>query len=168
MSLLGASWTAGSLRAMTAGSAASVAYYETTGWRGVMETEQGSALPEVFASVAGGVYPMYFVFAWVGQFAGGQAALLTSSHSGRVSGLALKKNKARALLVANHTPEEQTVTIQGINGGASICRLDETNVEAAMRSPEDYLSGTGESVQAEQTSLSVHLLPYGLVFIDLH
>ena len=167
MSLLGAGWTAGSLRAMTAGGAASVTYYETTGWRGVMETERGSALPEVFTSVAGGVYPLYFVFAFVGQFAGGQASLLTSSHSGQVSGLALKKNEARGLLVANHSPEEQTITIQGINGSASVRRLDETNVEAAMRSPEDYLSATGESLQAEQSNLIVHLLPFGLAFIDL-
>ena len=41
----------------------SATYYETTGWRGVMETAQGSPLPELFPSLPGGVFPLYHVFA---------------------------------------------------------------------------------------------------------
>ena len=38
MSLFGAGWTLGSIAAMAAGGADSATYYETIGWRGVMET----------------------------------------------------------------------------------------------------------------------------------
>ena len=45
LSLFGAGWTLGSLRAVVSSGALSVTYYETTGWRGVMEQAGGSPLP---------------------------------------------------------------------------------------------------------------------------
>ena len=43
----------------------SVTFYETVGWRGLIEREAGSPLPEKFPSVAGGVFPAYYIFRWV-------------------------------------------------------------------------------------------------------
>ena len=63
MSLLGAGWTLGSIKYLADGGAASATYYETTGWRGVMETEQGSPLPRRFRSEPGMVFPLYHVLA---------------------------------------------------------------------------------------------------------
>ena len=45
MSLFGANWTLGSIKYLSESGASSVTYYETTGWRGVMETTSGSPLP---------------------------------------------------------------------------------------------------------------------------
>ena len=42
MSLFAAAWTLGSIKYLAESGASSVTYYETTGWRGVMETEAGS------------------------------------------------------------------------------------------------------------------------------
>ncbi len=50
MSLFGAAWTLGSLKYLCESETHSLTYYETTGWRGVMETELGSHLPEKFFS----------------------------------------------------------------------------------------------------------------------
>jgi hypothetical protein len=48
MSLFGAGWTLASMKYLAESGCASVTYYETTGWRGVMETARGSALPDQF------------------------------------------------------------------------------------------------------------------------
>ncbi len=42
MSLFGAGWTVGSLKYLAGSDVQSLTYFETTGWRGVMETEAGS------------------------------------------------------------------------------------------------------------------------------
>ena len=72
MSLFGAGWTAGSLKYLCASGAASLTYYETSGWRGVMELASGAPLPERFRSLPGGVFPLYHVLADIGEFAGGE------------------------------------------------------------------------------------------------
>lgn len=66
MSLFGAGWTALSLKYLGLSGLASATYYETSGWRGVMERAGGSAVPEVFQSLAGAVFPLYHVLAAVG------------------------------------------------------------------------------------------------------
>ncbi|HVF26601.1 MAG TPA: hypothetical protein VM943_00070, partial [Pyrinomonadaceae bacterium] len=71
MSLFGAAWTIGSLKQVAEGGVYSATYYETSGWRGVMETTEGSPLPEKFRSLPGAVFPLYHVFADFGEFAGG-------------------------------------------------------------------------------------------------
>ena len=44
-SLFGAAWTAGSLKYVAETGASSVTYYETTGWRGVLERTSGLRAP---------------------------------------------------------------------------------------------------------------------------
>jgi hypothetical protein len=80
MSLFGAGWTVGSLKYLCESETHSLTYYETTGWRGVMETEYGSPVPEKFYSLRGAVFPLYHVFADIGEFAGGQIMTTSSSN----------------------------------------------------------------------------------------
>ncbi len=53
MALFGAGWTLGSIKYLSESSASRVTYYETTGWRGVMETATGSPMPDKFPSRRG-------------------------------------------------------------------------------------------------------------------
>ena len=76
---------------MVAGGVESVTYYETTGWRGVMEREAGSPAPQAFPSQSGDIFPLYHILADVGEFAGGQAAALEASDGLKLSGLALPR-----------------------------------------------------------------------------
>ena len=59
MSLFGAGWTLGSIKNLAQSGASSLTYYETTGWRGVMETERGCPIPEKFRSLPGTIFPLY-------------------------------------------------------------------------------------------------------------
>ena len=54
MSLFGAAWTLGSVKYLAESQVASVTYYETGGWRGVLEIEAGSPAPRQFRSIPGG------------------------------------------------------------------------------------------------------------------
>ncbi len=166
MSLFGAGWTLGSLKYLAeCGEVASVTYYETTGWRGVMETAQGSALPAQFRSIAGGVFPVYHLLAAVGEFVGGTVRQGTSSEPLHVDGLVLAKDQRTRILLANFTAQAQQVTLHGVTGNVQARILDETNVAAAMEAPEAFATQPSEVLAADAPVLT--LRPFALAVLDI-
>ncbi|HWP47034.1 MAG TPA: hypothetical protein VNM22_07700 [Candidatus Limnocylindrales bacterium] len=165
-SLFGACWTTGSLKYLLEEGIYSVTYYETTGWRGVMETEQGSPLPEKFPSRPGTVFPLYHVLADVGQFIGGTVIPTRSSDILRANGLGLRKNGHTRFIVMNLSPVPEQVTVAGLPSRVWIRPLDEQNVEQAMQEPETFYQENGKEVGTEEGHLKFEMLPYGLVRID--
>ena len=71
-SLFGAAWTVGSIKALAEIGAASVTYFETTGWKGIVERDEGSPMPDRFPSTPGSVFPLYHVFADVADWKEGE------------------------------------------------------------------------------------------------
>ena len=166
MSLFGAGWTLGSIKYLSESGASSVTYHETSGWRGVMETANGSPLPEKFRSLPGAVFPLYHVLADVGEFAGGEVLVSKSSDPLKVEGISLRKNGKTRTLLANLTPDSQKVRAQNLAAPVRVRLLDETNAQAAMSSPEAFRSGTGEPVRTAEGILALNLLPYAIAQID--
>jgi hypothetical protein len=166
MSLFGAGWTVGCLKHLAESGVASTTFYETTGWRGVMETESGSPMPDRFRALPGSVFPIYHVLADVGEFAGGEVMPLASSDMLKVDGLALWQGERRRMLLANFTGRPQSVTIHLQGEQIRVRTLDETTAEAAMRSPEAFRARADEVRQAPNGRLSLELLPYAVVRID--
>ena len=166
MSLFGAGWTLGSIKYLSESGASSVTYYETTGWRGVMETAGGSPLPEKFRSLPSTVFPLYHVFADVGEFAGGEVLVSKSSDPLKVEGIVLRKNGKTRTLLANLTSDSQQVRVGDLTGTVRVRHLDETNAQTAMASPEAFRAETGELVQTAEGSLELNLLPYAIAQID--
>ncbi len=166
MSLFTAGWTAGSVKYMAASGAHRVTYYETTGWRGVMEIEAGAPAPEKFRSIPGSVFPLYHVLADAGDFAGGQVVSTTSSDALKVDGLALRKDGQTRVLLANMSPDPQQVSVQNLGQDVRVRHLNETNVEAAMASPEEFRAEEGDAVRTTGGTLELNLLPYAVVRID--
>src|SRR5262249_17967043 len=103
LSLFGAGWTLGSIaRLAGTGFVHSLTYYETSGWRGVMETEAGSPFPAGFPSEPGAVFPLYHVFADIAEFGARQLYSTHSSHPLLADGLTLVDAAGRRrVLVAN-------------------------------------------------------------------
>jgi len=167
MSLFGAVWTAGSLKYLAESGPHSVTYYETTGWRGVMEIEAGAPAPEKFRSIPGSVFPLYHMLADVGEFAGGEIIPTTSSDALKVDGLALRKDGQTRVLLANLSSETQQASVQNLSQDVRVRQLNETNAEAAMSSPEDFRAEEGEAKQTLEGTLELSLLPYAIVCIDL-
>lgn len=166
MSLFGAGWTAGSLKYVSESGVYSVTYYETSGWRGVMETEGGSPLPEKFRSLPGSVFPLYHVLADVGEFAGGEIVPTTSSNTLQVDGLALRKDGKTRVILANLSAEPQQAMVQNLNERVRVRHLNEINAEEAMLSPEAFRAGEGELLQTSGGALELSLLPYAIARVD--
>lgn len=168
MSLFGAAWTLGSIRQLAqSGEVASLTYFETTGWRGVMERSNGSPLPAKFQSIAGGVFPLYHVFADVGEFVGGEVLSVQISDSLQIEALALRKAGRTRLLLANMSGKTQRITLQNLPvDSVQIRFLDERNVEQAMRSPGAFRQRIGRTRTVRNGTLEVELLPYALARID--
>lgn len=166
MSLLGAAWTVGSLKYLTESGAASVTYFETTGWRGVLDREEGSADP--FPSIPGGAFPMAHTFTWFCGMQDGEMLVTRSSRHLSVDGFALLRGKWVRFLIANLTGMPQTVLVNcpGLEGSVRIEPLDEETVEQAVTEPRGFRSR--KDIQNSDTTggmFSVEMKPYAVLCV---
>jgi D-apionolactonase len=163
LSLFGAAWTLGALKRLAESAATSITCFETTGWRGVMETETGSPLPQQFPSLAGAVFPLYHVLADVAEFAGGEILCVQSGDPLKVEAILLERGERQSLVLANLTPETQIATLADIENTARLRRLNEQNVEAAMCEPETFRR---QYVLDKLPSGHIELSPFEIVRLD--
>lgn len=168
MSLAGAGWTLGSLQALAESGVDFVTYYETTGWRGVMESEAGSKMPGRFPSTPGAVFPLYHVLADAADFAGGQVVPTRSGAPLKIAAMTLRRGSKSRILVANLGPDPQYARIVGSGLGPSvrIRRLDEHSYAEATSSPEAYRKSGGQPVTLRSDAIELGLLPFEYVSID--
>jgi hypothetical protein len=164
MSLFGAGWTLGSLGYLAGSGAERITYFETTGWRGVIETEKGSGLEDKFPSVPGGVFPLYHVFADLAPFAAkGRVISSDVDDPLRVSALVLRLGSRWRILLANHTHEVCPVRLSGLPRatGGVVRRINAESAMAAMSNPEAFRRPV---LRAPMPQV---LAPYEIVTIDL-
>jgi hypothetical protein len=160
--LFAAGWTLGSIAALAKGGAYSVTYYETIGWRGIMETEAGTLLPEKFPSAAGCVFPVYHVLADLGQSAGSHVLPLEAADPLKIQGLAVGSERAETLWVANMTEQPQTVILPG---GPSkdmirfrVRLLDQASLAEATSAPERFRAQEGSPLEGARLELPPHAM----------
>lgn len=166
MSLLGAAWTVGSIKYLAESGADSLTYFETTGWRGVMETEAGSPLPQHFPSSPGMIFPMYHVFADLGEWKRGELIGSRSSNTLRVDGLVVRSAGSVHILLANLTPGDQAVTIEPISSPqVSLRRLNVETARDAMFDPERFRSNW-TAVDVTDGKLRLELDPYETIRVE--
>jgi hypothetical protein len=167
MSLFGAVWTLASLKAIAQSGAASVTYFETVGWLGVMERDEGSPAPSQFRSIPGGVFPLYHVFAAVGEYGGGEVLPCESSAPLSIAGLVLRKQNQLGILLANLQPAVQEITLEGApDGEYKHRRLDASTAISAMKQPEAFVAERSERVPLKNSGPRITLPPYGMVFLS--
>jgi hypothetical protein len=169
LSLFGAGWTLGSIAKLSAtGFVHSLTYYETTAWRGLMETDPASPLPAEFPSEPGVVFPMYHVFADLAEFGGRQIYPTHSTHPLMAEGLTLFDAQGRRrVLVANFSSDPIDLKIKSGTCSARIRYLDETTAESAVRRPEEFRQMAGERQQSTAGKIEIKLLPFALARVDL-
>ncbi len=166
-SLLGAGWTMGSLKYLAeSGEISSITYYETSGWRGVMEREQGPPSPERFPSWPGAVFPLYHLLADVGEFVVGTIVPIRASEPLQVDGLLLHQDKRRRLLVANFTAEQLRVELTELGDTVQVRLLDETTAEVALRTPETFRAAPPTLMTAINGELTLVMRPYAYARLD--
>ena len=167
MSLFGASWTLGSIARMApCAQIHSLTYFETTGWTGIMEGENGCALPELFPSIPGSVFPVYHLLADLADC--NRLYPTHSSHPLQLEAITLLDSKnRRRILVANLLGETQEIKIKTGTCQARVRYLDETTAMEAMQSPETFRSREGDLLESAAGKLSLNLLPCALARVDI-
>ena len=165
MSLLGAGWLTGSLRALAEAGAASVTWFETTGWRGVMEVEPGAPLPDQFPSVPGTVFPMYHVLRAAADFQGGSHGIgllwpVALSQPLAVQAAVLESGPRQRWIIANVTGAPQSVSLP-VSGTLRL--LDSAAAAAAGTDPESFWSIPNAPVAEGALVLPA----WSLAFIDV-
>ena len=111
-----AAWTLGSVKTLSEAGALRATYYEMIGWKGVMERGSGSLLPSPFSSRPGELFPLYHLFASLGNVAGGEIQTVAITDPASLGGLAVRKDSLLRLFVANYKPIERRVRIEGLSG----------------------------------------------------
>ena len=126
--LVGACWTAGSLATLLrCHGVVALTYFETTGWRGLMETSHGSPLPNRFASSPNEIFPLYYVFEFL---AGAKSVLALSAAPNGLAILGLRGERgSRRYLVTNLEPVTKRVRCRFAGPSFTVWLLHDANVD---------------------------------------
>lgn len=165
-SLFAAVWTLGTLAALAESGIESATFYETTGWRGVMERECGSSLPERFPSSPGEAFPLFTLF---GQLAGyDRFAPLAISRSSQLAALAVwdAKNHRRVLL-ANLTPQTRLVRLVLPSERITTRVWTADNVFRRHGDPDDLSAQSVEPLIYRNGAGILKLPSYAMAFVDV-
>ena len=161
--LFGAAWTVGALAAMATAGVSSVTWYETAGWRGILQGDTPPPMPDRFPAVVGEVFPVWHVLA---DLAGWRDLTIRGCESTMpqvTAGLALDTPDGPALLVANLTPTAQRVRLEGLPGTiAHVRTLDDAAVAWALADPDAFRTQAGATMPVRAGALWLGLGPYAV------
>lgn len=132
-----AAWTLGSVKTLSEAGAFRATYCEMIGSKGIMERGSGSLLPSLFPSRPGELFPLYHLFAALGDVAGGEIDMVAITDPASLSGFAVRKGSLLRLFVANYKPVERRVHIQGLSGALKMHVLGSQTAPAARPSVSD-------------------------------
>jgi D-apionolactonase len=166
-SLFAAAWTLGSLKHVVESGAGAVTYYETAGWRGLVETETGSPM-RLFPSQPGMIFPVYWVFRDLAGWRESTVLRCDSSDPQRVVGLALRRDARIRILVANLTAETQNAAL-AVPPSAAEAILSPIELGSFDLVPQDAAAARRRTHTTHVSGgrVSVTLTPYAVVCIDI-
>ena len=165
--LFAAAWTVGSLKYLIEGGASALTYYETVGWRGLVETEAGAPMPHLFPSRPGMVFPVYWVFLDLAGWRDSAVLRCDSSDPQRVIGLALRSGARTRTVVANLTADAQDARLS-LATSSPEATLSFIDVGSFIPVPPDAASAGRRTltVHATDGAVRLHLDPYAVICVD--
>jgi hypothetical protein len=99
LSPFAAAWMLGSLKNLAEAGATLVTFFETVGWRGIVQGNFAPSMPEKFPAEPGELFP---VFHLLNEFSGFREMFLSERSSPlNFTGMVLKNGKTRKILLAN-------------------------------------------------------------------
>jgi hypothetical protein len=163
MSLLGACWTAGSLKYLSEAGAKGITYYETAGERGVIQGEFESRWPNTFPVARGMVFPMFFVLKFMLRNKGLKILRSTSSSPLASDSLILSDGKQVMMMITNFTDEPVKIVVSGCTGMFRIKALSEKTFADAV---SNYLWTCEGNEKALNSGKQIELEPCSVTFIE--
>jgi hypothetical protein len=164
ISLFTAAWLFASLRQFADGGADSLTYFETTGWRGLMETAAGS--PNSFPSFAKSVFPAYFILRQLGELKGGRALPTSVSAPLELCAFAAERSGLRRLWIGNLLAKAQRVQVRGLLGTLLVRRMNAANIIQGMHEPERFAPAPEPLLLSPSGEAWLTLEPYEIIWID--
>jgi D-apionolactonase len=166
-SLFGAAWTVGSLKYIIEAGAGAMTYFETVGWRGLIESAAGAPGEGLFPSRPGMIFPVYWVFRDLGGWRSAAVLACDSSDPRRVAGLALRLNGRTRLLVANLTPEPQeTSLVPGTQAAEAMVTLVDQGSYDPVPAATAPVERSRSKAALEGGRLALRLNPYAVACVD--
>lgn len=165
-SLFAVGWTLGSISRLANAGVQSVTHFETTGWRGLMETKTGSPLPKLFPSKPGETFPLYRLFAAIGEFTNSKLRIIEISPSHTITAMACESDSGLHLLLANLTDQPQTVELHNFPQYFRVRSLDKTNYEEPVSLPVPLRRAKVDLLDQVSSIEPLTLLPYSFVQLD--
>jgi len=169
MSLFGACWALVTMKALADEGVHATTWFETTGPRGVIDSDTAEPSTSLFPAHPGLIFPVYHVLRDVCEL-GGAPQLTCSGDPLRAEAIAVRRGDRLAVLVANLRPEPSAIEVRLPRslrrGEVTTRRLNTTTAAAAMLSPESFRRhAPAQAVRAE--TLRLDLLPYEYSRLDL-
>lgn len=116
-SVFAAQWLLGSLKYLTQSGTDLVTYFETVGWRGFIQGDFKSPVPEKFNSKKGDIFPVFYL---LNEIAGINEVIYTESTSPLevdgivIAGKNLNGQPVKKLILANFSNQPKKVKVSGI------------------------------------------------------
>lgn len=146
-----AAWAVGSLGRLARAGVDALTYFETTGWRGLVETDEPR--PERFPSRPGEPFPVYDVFVALAGWRGAELLDATTTDPLRAEALAVRRGASVRVLVANLASETQAVRVDGLGQGRAEVAAPEWSAHRVLA--------------CAAGSIAVELAPYGVAVVDV-
>lgn len=164
LSHFGAAWTLGSIATLASAGIDHVTFYETTGWRGLMERPDGSPLPEKFPSQPGVFFPLFHIFANLADFS--EAAIAPSALSRPVIAVGLfTSGQLKRVLIGNLTGQLQKVILSGAMAHG-FWTLHPLALSATLQHRHQAHSETAGVGAEWTTETPIELQPYATMRMD--
>ena len=143
----------------------SLTYYDMVGPHGVIEAPDGTPYPGRFPSLPDTAYPLTLVLAVVCSLRGARVLDLSGFDPLHMAALACQTTRGRVLLLANLTPRELSLDVNGLGETARLWVLDVDSVRAATANPRKFLH-SGRPLPATAGNMQVHIGPYACAWLD--
>jgi hypothetical protein len=167
LSLFAAGWTVGSIRRLAEAGPASLTYYETTGWRGVMERHGKLTRRTRFPSQPGLLFPLCHVLCDIGQVSGAKLLPVQVGDPLAVEALALSNPSGVRILVASFLDERRTVRLSlPVSGSVVVRYLDETTADQAMTDGVAFSDAPATPGEASDGEVELDLRPFAVARLD--
>lgn len=111
-SLFAAAWTLGSIKFIAQAGAQLITYYETVGWKGLIQGEQSPELHDLFPAEANEVFPVYEALKKLSGYS--KIARSVSSHPLTFDGLVLCSEEKMKFILFNFTADEIEIRLEQV------------------------------------------------------
>ena len=163
MSLLGACWTAISLKYLCEQRAESITYYETAGERGVFQGEHDSAWPEHFPAVKGLIFPVYHVFRFLMENKDLKLVKSISSNPLIIDCLALSDGRQARIILVNFSESVRTLQLECCSG---LFRMRSLSLASYTEAALNFRWTGIENEKTIKSQYSFELEPTSVNFIE--